>query len=89
MMISLARLIKDAFLSGLSTRKVGEVLEGILGYKISSTTVSNIAKSLDRLVRQYHTKALEDKYAYLFLDGITLKIKSLSSKNKKVILDAY
>lgn len=87
--VSLVRLIKDAFLSGLSTRKVGEVLEGILGYKISPTTVSNIAKSLDSKVRQYHTKALEDKYAYLFLDGITLKIKSLSARNKKVILVAY
>src|SRR4030042_4823432 len=39
--ISLIQLIKDAFLSGLSTRKVGEVFETILGYKISPTTVSN------------------------------------------------
>ena len=87
--ISLIQLIKDAFLSGLSTRKVGEVFETILGYKISPTTVSNIAKSLDGLVRAYHTKDIEDKYAYLFLDGITLKIKSLSNRNKKVILVAY
>ncbi|MCE5330445.1 transposase, partial [bacterium] len=35
------------------------------------------------------TKNIEDKYAYLFLDGITLKIKSLSARNKKVILVAY
>jgi putative transposase len=87
--ISLIQLIKDAFLSGLSTRKVGEVFETILGYKISPTTVSNIAKSLDSKVRVYHTKNLEDKYVYLFLDGITLKIKSASARNRKVILVAY
>jgi putative transposase len=87
--VSLVQLIKDAFLSGLSTRKVGDVLENILGYKISAQTVSNIAKSLDGLVRVYHTKNIEDKYKYLFLDGITLKIKSLSARNKKVILVAY
>ena len=33
--VVLIDLIKDAFLSGLSTRKVGEVLEVVLGYKIS------------------------------------------------------
>jgi putative transposase len=87
--VSLVQLIKDAFLSGLSTRKVGDVLENILGYKISAQTVSNIAKSLDGAVRAYHTKNIEDRYAYLFLDGITLKIKSLSNRNKKVILVAY
>lgn len=87
--ISLIQLIKDAFLSGLSTRKVGDVLENILEYKISAQTVSNIAKSLDGAVRAYHTNALEDRYAYLFLDGINLKIKSLSARNKKVILVAY
>jgi transposase-like protein len=65
-----------------------DVLENILGYKISAQTVSNIAKSLDGLVRTYHTKNIEDKYAYLFLDGITLNIKSLSARSKKVILVA-
>lgn len=40
--IALINLIKDAFLSGLSTRKVGEVLEKILGYKISASTVYQI-----------------------------------------------
>ncbi|MCL6087538.1 MAG: IS256 family transposase [Actinobacteria bacterium] len=87
--IKLIELIKDAFLSGLSTRKVGEVLEGILGYKISATTVSNIAKSLDIKVREFHTKALEDKYAYLFLNGINLNVKCPGARNKKTVLAAY
>lgn len=87
--VKLIDLIKDAFLSGLSTRKVGEVLEGILGYKISASTVSNIAKTLDYKVRDFHTKALEDKYAYLFLDGINLNVKCMGTRNKKTVLAAY
>lgn len=87
--IKLIELIKDAFLSGLSTRKVGEVLEAILGYRLSASTVSNIAKSLDSKVREFHTKALEDKYEYLFLDGINLNVKCLGSRNKKTVLCAY
>jgi len=86
--VALVDLIKDAFLSGLSTRKVGEVLEVVLGYKISATTVSNIAKQLDSSVSAFHTRALEDKYKYLFLDGITLKVKTLAGSVKKTVLVA-
>lgn len=87
--VKLIELIKDAFLSGLSTRKVGEVLEGILGYKISASTISNIAKSLDAKVRNFHTKPIEDKYTYLFLDAINLNVKCLDDRNKKTVLAAY
>ncbi len=67
---------------------MGEVLEVVLGYNVSPTTVSNIAKSLDSAVKAYHTKALEDKYKYLFLDGITLKVKTLAGSVKKTALVA-
>lgn len=87
--VKLIDLIKDAFLSGLSTRKVGEVLENVLGYKISAGTVSNIAKTLDSKVRDFHTKSLEDKYAYLFLDGINLNVKCIGTRNKKTVLACY
>jgi len=87
--VKLVELIKDAFLSGLSTRKVGEVLEAILGYRISPSTVSNIAKSLDENVKSYHRKLIEDKYEYLFLDGINLNVKCLGTRNKKTVLCAY
>ncbi|MDD5660025.1 MAG: transposase [Actinomycetota bacterium] len=89
MLVKNDNLIKDAFLSGLSTRKVGEVLENVLGYKISASTVSNIAKTLDGKVREFHTKTLEDKYAYLFLDGINLNVKCMDARNKKTVLAAY
>lgn len=87
--VKLIELIKDAFLSGLSTRKVGEVLENVLGYKISAGTVSNIAKTLDSKVRDFHTKSFEDKYAYLFLDGINLNVKCIGTSNKRTVLACY
>ena len=64
------------------------MLEVVLGYKISAATVSNIAKSLDNAVRAYHTRPLEDRYKYLFLDGITLKVKTLNGSVKKTVLVA-
>ena len=45
-------LILETYLYGPSTRRVGEVLERVLGYRVSAATVSSICKDLDKLVRQ-------------------------------------
>ena len=87
--VYLTKLIKDCFLAGISTRRIGEVLKDVIGYKISAQTVSNIAKSLDSMVREFHNRPIEDRYSYLFFDGITLRVKSLENKNKKIVLAAY
>lgn len=77
------------FLYGASTRLTGEALRPILGEAVSAQTISNIAKSLDEEVKRYHNRKIEDKYLYLFLDGIVLKIKTGFGSKKKVILVAY
>jgi len=84
--VSLVELIKDCFLAGISTRRIGEVLEDVLGYRVSAQTVSNIAKSLDFMVKAYHTSKIEDKYSYLFLDGITLRVKTYQETIKRQFL---
>lgn len=83
-------LVKEAFLAGISTRRVAEVLEPVLGEKLSPQTVSRILQSLDNQVRRYHHQMLKDEYRYLFLDGITLKVKSLGHRKKRcLVLCAY
>lgn len=77
------------FLYGASTRLAGEALRPILGEGVSAQTISNIARSLDHEVVRYHTRKIEDKYLYLFLDGIVLKTKTGFGSKKKVILVAY
>jgi len=81
--------LKKIFLYGASTRLTGEALRPILGETISAQTISNIAKSLDEEVKIYHNRKIEDRYLYLFLDGIVLKIKTGFGSKKKVILVAY
>jgi transposase-like protein len=77
------------FLYGASTRLTGEALRPLLGDGVSAQTVSNITKSLDIEVQRYHNRKLEDKYLYLFLDGVMLKIKTGFGSKKKAILVAY
>lgn len=77
------------FLYGASTRLTGEALRPLLGDSVSAQTVSNIVRSLDEDLKRHHNRKLEDKYLYLFLDGIILKTKTGFGSKKKAILAAY
>jgi len=70
------RMILACFLLGLSTRKVGTALLPILGEKVSASTVSRIAKTLDDAVAAFHRRRLKNKYRILVLDGVVLARKT-------------
>lgn len=82
-------LIREMFLCGVSTRRVGEVLEPILGEAPSPQTVSRVTRSLDAEVRRFQRRFLWDHYRYLVLDGITLKVKGATRARKRLVLSAY
>ena len=83
------RALKDIFLAGVSTRRVGEALSCLLDTTISATTISNVTKSLDIKVREYQNRQLLDEYQYLLLDGIILKVKDGLKYYKKAVLVVY
>jgi len=83
------RLIREMFLAGVSTRRVGEVLSPVLGKAPSSQTVSRVLRELDREVQRFHHSVLVDRYRYLMLDGITLKVKGATGVKKRMVLCAY
>ena len=85
---SVERTILMCFLLGLSTRKVGPALLSILGEPISPSTVSDIAKQLDRSVQAYHQRALTDQYEVLVLDGIVMKRKTGAGAQRRTMLVA-
>jgi len=83
-------LVRQAFLRGISTRQVGEVLEPVLGEAYSAQTVSNITRELQSAVGQFHGRKLRDEYVYLFLDGVVWKVRDTTgSVRRRVILVAY
>lgn len=81
--------LKGLFLAGVSTRRVGEVVKPFLGHTVSASFVSELTKTLDPHVRAFHERPLEDRYLYLFFDGIVLKGKEALGAKKRVILVAY
>jgi putative transposase len=82
------RVILAGFVLGLSTRKVGEALLSILGQKVSATTVSRVAKTLDATVQAFHRRPLSGRYKVLMLDGVVLARKTGAGALRRPVLVA-
>jgi transposase-like protein len=84
------QMLCEIFLAGCSTRRTGEVLELLLGTRVSAQTVSRAVQALSPLVDRFHTRSLEDHYRILLLDGVTQSMRTVSGRvKKKVVLVAY
>ena len=84
-----AMLIREAFLRGISTRQVGRVVATLTGEVVSPQTVSKLTRDLDEAVRQFHQARLSDDYAYLFLDGVSLRVRRPAGRKRVHMLVAY
>ncbi len=82
-------LIREAFLRGISTRQVGRVVATITGETVSAQTVSKLTRDLDEGVRQFHQAQLSDDYVYLFLDGVSLRVRRPAGRKRVQMLVAY
>jgi len=83
------QVIREVFLAGVSTRRVGETLAALLGEPVSAQTVSRVARSLDREVERFHKRLLADDICYLFLDGVYLRTKTTAGSTRRLVLCAY
>ena len=84
-----AELIRQAFLRGISTRQVGRVAAVITGEPVSAQTVSKLTRVLDQAVEAFHRRWLGDDWAYLFLDGVWLKVRRACGPQRVLLLVAY
>lgn len=87
--LEVERFVRTLFFAGVSTRAVGEVLEVLLGFAPSASSVSSMVACIDREVRAFHARPLSDEAVYLFLDGLTVTLKEAPSAAKRLVLVAY
>jgi putative transposase len=83
------QLIQELYLAGVSTRRVGVLLEELLGASVSATVVSRVCANLSQLVRTWHHRPLADEYQYLFVDGVALRTKGAAGVRTCLALCAY
>jgi len=67
---ALEEKVVEMFLKGLSVRSIGPIMDGLLGLPISPGQVSRLAREWDHQVQAFHQRPLQDRYLYLFFDGI-------------------
>ena len=69
-------VIADAYLAGVSTRRVEKLVQQLGVERMSRSQVSRLAKSLDQIVEDFRTRPLEDApYPYLVLDALEVKCR--------------
>ncbi len=69
-------VIADAYLAGVSTRRVEKLVQQLGVERMSKSQVSRLAKSLDRIVEHFRTRPLEGvPYPYLVLDALEVKCR--------------
>lgn len=82
-------MLRQVFLRGVSTRQVGPVLKALCGRSVSAATVSNLTRSLERAAQAFHDRPLEDRYRYLLLDGVFLRVRDAGGVHRRAVLCAY
>ena len=62
------QIIEQAYVRGVSTRRVNKVMEELCGLNISSSQVSKAAAELDEMLEAWRTRDIEE-IAHLVLDA--------------------
>jgi len=82
----LERAIGQMFVLGISTRKLRSLCGDLWGAPVSSATVSRVTQALDYDVDAFLRRELEDDIEYLYLDGITAKLRQLGIEGKVMLV---
>ena len=72
---ALLAVIQEAYVKGVSTRKVDDLVQAMGLSGIDKSKVSRITKGLDELVQDFRHRPLEDEYPYVWLDALYLKVR--------------
>ncbi len=69
-------VIADAYLAGVSTRRVEKLVQQLGVERMSKSQVSRLAKSLDQIVEDFRTRPLDGaSYPYVTLDALVVKCR--------------
>jgi putative transposase len=85
---ALVSVVQEAYVAGVSTRKVDQVVES-LGLRISKSEVSRICAGLDEQVEAFRNRPLEGRYPYLWLDAKVEKVRDGGRVVRKALVLAY
>ena len=68
--------LQEAYLQGVSTRKVTKITEALCGTSFSKSQISELCQDLDADIKAWRARPLEQAYPYLIIDATYLYIRS-------------
>lgn len=72
---ALQLVLVEAYVKGVSTRKVGDIAETLFGKPVSATTVSNLSKRLDHELKAWRSRSFDEEIPYLIVDARYEKVR--------------
>ena len=72
---ALVAVIQEAWIGGVSTRRVDEIAQAMGLSGISKSQVSKLCKEIDERVKAFLERPLEGDWPYLWLDATYLKVR--------------
>ncbi|MHC4510186.1 MAG: IS256 family transposase [Planctomycetota bacterium] len=72
---ALLAVIQEAYVKGVSTRKVDDLVQALGLEGVDKSKVSRICKALDEVVEAFRNRPLEGEYPYVWLDALYPKVR--------------
>ena len=72
---ALAAVVQEAYVQGVSTRRVDELVRALGMAGISKSQVSRLCRELDDEVERFRTRRLAGPYPYVWLDATFVKVR--------------
>jgi putative transposase len=86
---AIVSVVMEAYVNGVSTRKVDRLVEQLGIQGMSKDRVSRLCTGLDEHVEEFRTRPLEGAYPYLWLDAKHVKVRDRSRVVSKALVVAY
>ncbi len=86
---ALVAVVQEAYVNGVSTRKVDRLVEQLGIGGMSKSQVSRLCAGLDERVRAFRERPLEGAYPYLWLDAKVERVREPGGVRSKCLVIAY
>jgi|SRR5579884_273111 len=86
---ALVAVVQEAYVNGVSTRKVDRLVEQMGLRGLSKDQVSRMCAGLDEQVQAFRNRPLEGAYPYLWLDAKIERVREPGGVRQKALVIAY
>src|SRR3954465_6071951 len=86
---AIVAVVCEAYVNGVSTRKVDRLVEQLGIHGMSKDRVSSLCRGLDEQVRAFRERPLEGAYPYVWLDAKLVKVRARGHVYPKALVIAY